>query len=57
MKALQKLAVVKKLDDCVDHLLSVIQRNDRCDDACELADVICKLRTIIREMSNPKEVK
>ena len=52
MKPAQKLEITKRLDDCIDHLVRVIQCNERCDDACELADVICKLRNIIKEVVN-----
>lgn len=50
MKPMQKKMLLRQLDDCIDHLLGVIQRDERGEDAHELADVICKLRNIIKEM-------
>jgi hypothetical protein len=52
MKPMQKKLVLKKLDDCIDHLLGVISRDERGEDAHELADVICQLRNVIKEIVN-----
>jgi hypothetical protein len=52
MKPMQKKLVLKLLDDCVDHLLVVIQRDERGEDAHELADVICQIRNVIKEILN-----
>ena len=50
MKPMLKKLVLKQLDDCIDHLVGVIQRDEHGDLAHELADVICKLRNIMKEM-------
>ena len=52
MKPMQKKLVLKLLDDCIDHLLGVIQRDERGEDAHELADVICQIRNVIKEIVN-----
>ena len=52
MNWMQKKLLMKKLDDCIDHLLGVIQRDEHGDFAHELADVICQLRNIIKEIIN-----
>jgi len=52
MKPMLKKLILKQLDDCVDHLLGVIQRDERGEDAHELADVICQLRNVIKEIVN-----
>lgn len=50
MKPKQKKMLLRQLDDCIDHLVGVICRDEHGDLAHELADVICKLRNIIKEM-------
>lgn len=52
MKPMLKKLILKKLDDCIDHLLGVISRDERGEDAHELADVICKLRNVVKEIVN-----
>tara|TARA_R100000315_G_C5111997_1_gene64021 strand:- start:251 stop:445 length:195 start_codon:yes stop_codon:yes gene_type:complete len=50
MKPLLKKKILRQLDDCIDHLVGVISRDEYGDLAHELADVIAKLRNIIKEM-------
>ena len=57
MKPMLKKLVLKNLDDCIDHLLGLVtvrelRLHERGEDANELADVICQLRNVIKEIVN-----